>query len=329
MNLKALSNYNNDTDTRFGDCILVYDESTLVVYDCGHQKHAENVMHFLEENPTINSVNIVVSHNDSDHTAGVCDLIEALAAGKQYYVKIYTHQLLKYADDILEIINDGRRTHDSVKKAILDEFDNIKAIIDKAQENNFDTIEALVKTAVGPCEIVGPTADEFIQTAAKAIDDRESNKIGAGHIEETVMNAASIQLKGTIDISEKMLLCGDATPDFIKDISKYDIIQLPHHGKLENAQDIFDKLNGDSYKKKYLISDNTGSGETSGGSDKLVQYIKEEKYNQDLFFNTKNGPVSLNTSKETKSTGDPVNTNKERRYLGDLDCIKENFEKRG
>lgn len=34
MKLKALSHYDEDTDTRFGDCILLYDSSTLIVYDC-------------------------------------------------------------------------------------------------------------------------------------------------------------------------------------------------------------------------------------------------------------------------------------------------------
>ena len=32
MKLKALSHYDNDMDTRFGDCILLYGETSLVVY---------------------------------------------------------------------------------------------------------------------------------------------------------------------------------------------------------------------------------------------------------------------------------------------------------
>ena len=32
MKLKALSHYDEDTDTRFGDCILLYNSSTLIVY---------------------------------------------------------------------------------------------------------------------------------------------------------------------------------------------------------------------------------------------------------------------------------------------------------
>ena len=43
MKLRALSSYNGDLNTRFGDCILIYGDSNLVVYDCGHIDHAKEV----------------------------------------------------------------------------------------------------------------------------------------------------------------------------------------------------------------------------------------------------------------------------------------------
>lgn len=75
MKLKALSNYDGDKSTRFGDCILIYDLTSMIVYDCGHGKHAEYVESFLQKNATITSVSIVVSHNDSDHTNGVMFIV--------------------------------------------------------------------------------------------------------------------------------------------------------------------------------------------------------------------------------------------------------------
>lgn len=33
MKLKALSNYDGDKSTRFGDCILIYDLTSMIVYD--------------------------------------------------------------------------------------------------------------------------------------------------------------------------------------------------------------------------------------------------------------------------------------------------------
>ena len=78
MKLKALSHYNGDMDTRFGDCILLYDSTSLVVYDCGHAQHAQEIEDFLCENALISKVHIVISHNDSDHTDGIEKLMEYL-----------------------------------------------------------------------------------------------------------------------------------------------------------------------------------------------------------------------------------------------------------
>ena len=73
-------------------------------------------------------------------------------------------------------------------------------------------------------------------------------------------------------------------------LDNYQIIQLPHHGQLNDAQAIFDSLR-DPYAIDYLISDNTGSGETSGGSADLVEYMKEWKYKP--AYNTQNGVVNI------------------------------------
>jgi hypothetical protein len=291
MKLKALSHYNGDLDTRFGDCILVYDITSLIVFDCGHEEHAEAVKEFLRSHPSIYQIHIVVSHNDSDHTDGVCGLLEWLNIRGMYSVNVYSHQYLKHVDSILDKIDDGRRNRESLKNALLAEFDNIKTIIETAQAYGFSANEALKETIVGICTIVGPTVDEFTDVAAKAVDSRESDKIGEGHAEETVMNAASIQLVCKLDNAANILLCGDASPDYLHNLNNYSIIQLPHHGQLDDAQAIFEKLGGNSYIKNYLISDNTGSGANSGGSDELVQYMKDENYSP--AFNTKNAPVDI------------------------------------
>lgn len=104
------------------------------------------------------------------------------------------------------------------------------------------------------------------------------------------MNAASVQLMCKLDNAQTILLCGDASPSYLHNLDSYSIIQLPHHGQLDNAQKIFEKLK-DPYNKTYLISDNTGSGATSGGSDKLVQYMKDERYSPAQ--NTKVGVVII------------------------------------
>lgn len=310
MKLRALSNYNGDTDTRFGDCILIYDNSTLVVYDCGHEKHADEVKSFLQKNCLIKRIHIVISHNDSDHTDGVIDFLDYLYE-KGYTVTLYTSLYLKNTKDVLDILDDGRRTPKATREHILEIFDKICDIVQKAEEYHFSVVNAEVNTFVSNGTIVGPKVDEFAGVVAAAID---ANNAGAKIDGETVMNAASVQLKIKLENAQTVLLCGDATPEYLHNLNAYDVIQLPHHGKLESAQVIFNKLS-DPYCKTYLVSDNTGSGATSGGSDKLVEYMKEENFT--AAQNTKNGVVniSLNVGGYTGRTSSKGGVR-----LGEVDC---------
>jgi predicted RNA methylase len=97
---------------------------------------------------------------------------------------------LKDVDKILELLDDKRRTRESTKRNILETFDKIKAIVEKAQEYNFSVANAEVNTYVGTATIVGPTVDEFAAVVAQAIEDDTVTQIEG----ETVMNAASVQL---------------------------------------------------------------------------------------------------------------------------------------
>ena len=313
MKLKALSHYNSDMDTRFGDCILLYDRCTLIVFDCGHNQHAEEVESFLSNNPSINTIYIVVSHNDCDHTNGVCPLLDWLSERTQYTVAVYTHQYLKYVDTILDKVDDRRRNRESLKKALLEEFNHIDEIIACAKKHGFSTLEAKKDISFSHCKVVGPTEDEFTDVAAKAVDNRVSDTIGTGDAAETVMNAASVQLRCTLDNKQIIFLCGDASPHYLKNLDGYDIIQLPHHGQLADAKAIFDAL-CDPYRKTFLVSDNTGSGETSGGSEKLKEFMKNERYKAAL--NTQDGVVVIPES--GFSIGHHIEPQGVR--LGEMDC---------
>lgn len=310
MKFKALSHYNRDMDTRFGDCILLYDANSLIVYDCGHNQHSETVKSFLESNPLITHIHIVISHNDSDHTNGVIDLMDYLYDNK-YNTSIYSSLYLKHTQKVLDLLDDGRRKKSATNEHILDIFDNIAKIIDKATEYSFEIIDATVDTYVSSARIVGPTEDEFVEVVAQAIKDNTVT-----HIEgETVMNAASVQLKCTLDDEKIILLCGDASPSYLHELNSYDIIQLPHHGQLNDAQTIFDKLN-DPYSKTFFISDNTGSAENSGGSVKLKSYMKEEHYKAAL--NTQDGVIELPSKSLNVNGNNHGNQMQRRMYYGDL-----------
>jgi len=286
MKLKALSHYDSDISTRYGDCILLYDASTLIVYDCGHTRHADEVETFLKSHQSIEQMKIVISHNDSDHTNGVIPLLDYLSSIKKT-VTVYSSLYLKDVDKILELLDDKRRTHESTKRHILETFDNIKAIVEKAQEYNFAVVNAVVDTSVSTASatIVGPTVDEFAAVVAQAIEDDTVTQIEG----ETVMNAASVQLSCKLANAETVLLCGDAAPSYLHELDDYDIIQLPHHGQLADAEAVFGALHNAS-DKIFLVSDNTGDGATSGGSDDLMKSaVRKGK----RIKNTNDGVVEL------------------------------------
>lgn len=295
MKLKALSHYNGDTDTRFGDCIMISNSTQLIVYDCGHDNHAEAVGNFLRNNTSVKEVHIVVSHNDSDHTDGIIPLMDYLAS-EGYETTLYTSLYLKHASEVERLLDDGRRNKKSICDHILEIFSNIAEIVEKAQEYGFSVKDAIKGVTLATAEIVGPLEDEFVEVVAKAIEEDGTGTING----ETVMNAASVQLKFTLDNQNKVLLCGDAAPQYLKNLNSYDVIQFPHHGQYKDGVEILDCLGDESYSKEYLISDNTGSGKTSGGSGELVGYMKEENYK--TAYNTLNGIVSLPIQSTASST---------------------------
>ena len=207
MRLKALSYYDGDKETRYGDCILLYSTDSLIVYDCGHARHVQEVENFLTVNSLISQVYIVVSHNDSDHTDGIIELLEYLY-NEQYTVTVYSSLYLKSTKKVLDILDDERRTLPATKERILKKFDKIRDIVEKAQKYGFAVKDATVNAKVAMGTIVGPTEDEFVEVVAQAIEDDRVTIIEG----ETVMNAASIQLKCDLEDGKVVLLCGDASP---------------------------------------------------------------------------------------------------------------------
>lgn len=286
MKLKALSHYNGDMDTRFGDCIMISSSTQMIVYDCGHKKHAMAVSDYLRDHSLIEEIHIVVSHNDSDHTDGIIPLLDYLF-DNGYKTTVYTSLYLKHVLKVEELLDDGRRNKKSICDHILELFDNIANIVEKAEEYDFPVYDATEGTYVASAVIVGPSEEEFIEVVAKAVEEDGSGTVNG----ETVMNAASIQMKITLGNQNKVLLCGDASPQFLKKLNMYDVIQFPHHGQYEDGIEILKQLGENSYHKAFLISDNTGSSDTSGGSKELVDYMKKERYKN--AYNTMHGVVTL------------------------------------
>lgn len=94
----------DDVDKNNGDCIIVDNGLELVVFDCGCEEHADRVEEYMRNNG-YDKTKVVLSHNDSDHFDGIPYMID-----KNLVSGVYTMLLLKYKDEILDLVDDGRRS---------------------------------------------------------------------------------------------------------------------------------------------------------------------------------------------------------------------------
>lgn len=253
-----------DRDCNYGDCILVDTGSEFVVYDCGCEEHAKRVQAYMRDHRYTKTV-FVLSHNDSDHFDGLNYLID-----NNLVSVVYTHLLFKYAEDILKLIDDNRRNKDSVINSIKQAFDNIASLSERIELKDIFSNTKISNEIT----IVGPDKDYALNAVSKEI-----NKCAGDTIDnETIRNAISTQLSISFSPNKKLLLTGDSSFESIKEnIVDHTAIQLPHHGKPEQAKKIFTEMDIGTI---YFVSDNTGN--SNGGSDDL-------QTRGHAVFNTKNG----------------------------------------
>lgn len=244
-----------EDDKDYGDSIIIDDNGKIILFDCGSEELANQVLEYLSKN-NIEKLDVVLSHNDSDHFDGIQTLVEAGVVNS-----ITTLLLLKYKDEIFNKIKDGRVTKDSLEKNILELYSNIKEL---SGDNLQDALEYPELTQ--NIKVVGPSESYFVDAVAKQFTPTESDNID----KSTIMNAISVQLEVNVG-KYKLLMTGDADIAAFDDkLYNYEAVQLPHHGNPEMAEAIFE-LN-DKRKKcnvLYLISDNKGKN-INGGSDKLI-----------------------------------------------------------
>ena len=252
----------------YGDCIIIDTGTELVIYDCGCEEHAKRVEEYMLTHNYTQAIGIL-SHNDSDHFKGFEYLVE-----KQLLSKMYAQLFLKHKTDIDKRLDDGRVTSKSLGDRITKDYDNIASL-----SGTVELVDAIELGEIVPgIEIVGPDKDYALSVVTKELDNREGDTIDM----ETAYNAASVQV--SVELNEcTVLLCGDASFESVKDkLNEYKVIQLPHHGKPDTAELIFNEKRFE-YDTVYLISDNTGN--TNGGSDKLNKVGKQ-------IFNTLNGDIT-------------------------------------
>ena len=241
-----------DSSKNNGDCFVIDNSKELVIYDCGCEDYANWVMDYMKEH-NYSKTKVVLSHNDDDHFKGIPVLVD-----KEKTSEITTVLLLKYVDDILDIIDDGRKNRESLKRQIKDTYDNIEQLSGHNLQDAFEHVEI----AEG-IKISGPGKDYILNAAAKGLDTTEGDTIDSS----TITNATSIHLEISVG-NKKILLTGDSSFESVmkENLKEFKVIQLPHHGNADIGENIFEETK-DDLEKQYIISDNTGN--SNGGSDKL------------------------------------------------------------
>ena len=186
---------------------------------------------------------------------------------------MYTLLLLKYKDELLDLVNDKRRTRESIGKSIEEIYNNIYSLSGKVVLRDIFT-DTCVAADVS---IPGPDKDYALSAVAKNIDSRQSDDID----KETIVNAVSTQLSVHVSEAKDLLLTGDSSFKAIEEnIKTHSAIQLPHHGKLVQAEEIFDAKDNNTI---YYVSDNTG--DSNGGSDDLMDNYPRGH----VIYNTRHG----------------------------------------
>lgn len=264
--------YEDASASNYGDCILIDTGTNLFIYDCGSIEHAKEAIKYMDDHH-YEKATLFLSHNDEDHFAGIPYLIE-----HNRISEIYTVLLLKHVNDILDKIDDKRKTRESTKNEILDTYNNIAQLSGCNLRDIYDDDFYLSDEI----SIIGPSYQYMVDTVAKRLDGREGNTVDG----ETAVNATSVQLSVKFN-SHNILLCGDSSFNAIESVVRdHDIVQLPHHGKSKQAEQIFRKK-WDQNEAQYLVSDNTGN--SNGGSDDLDTQGH-------IVHNTKRGDIKIDSA---------------------------------
>ena len=129
-------------DANNGDCFIIDNGQELVLYDCGCEEYAQYVMKYMDEDG-YEKVKVVLSHNDDDHFKGIPILVEN---GK--VSEITTVLLLKYVDELIDIIDDGRKNRESIKRQITEIYDNIYEILTRNKINYNISLDEIRKAAL-------------------------------------------------------------------------------------------------------------------------------------------------------------------------------------
>ena len=189
--------------------------------------------------------------------------------GIDQVVGVLSHNDKDHFDGFLTLINNGKI--DCIYSNIYELSGYLKDIY---EEDN----RLLSSELIEGVKILSPDYNYAIKTIARAVKNSEPDSIDG----DSVLNAASVCLK-IYDDNNNMLLTGDSTFENIEShLSNLDYIQLPHHGRANQLDDILKYYDDNEEDPMYLVSDNTG--ESNGGIDaRKIMYRRHKNTRKEEF----------------------------------------------
>jgi len=258
-------------------CLRWYSEQAgryiVAVYDGGFKIHGEELINHLkkfyfagESDPVIDIV--ICSHSDDDHAAGLAELFDHFKV-----TNLIANRPWKFSDELFPLVDDGRKTKNSVEKELKEKYSSIAHLEEKAIAAGTDIYDGLTSLSFNgyysPLKILSPTKEMYLQliaessktpykaeslsesvvqkyfTSIRKIVEKWSSDTLRDDISTTAENETSIVVLGDM-ISEKFLLTGDAgiralgaAANYAErigiDLKTVSVHQIPHHGGRHNV----------------------------------------------------------------------------------------------
>lgn len=258
-------------------CLRWYSEQAgryiVVVYDGGFKIHGEALVSHLkqyyfagESDPTIDIV--ICSHSDDDHAAGLAELFDHFKV-----TNLIVNRPWEFSDELFPLVDDGRKTKNSVEKELKEKYSSIANLEEKAVKSGTNIYDGFTsisfKDIYSPLRIMSPTKEMYLQliaestktpykaesmsesvvqkmfAAVRKIVEKWSSDTLRDDVSTTAENEASIVVLGDM-VSEKFLLTGDAgiralgaaadyAESFGIDLKTVSAHQIPHHGGRHNV----------------------------------------------------------------------------------------------
>lgn len=256
-------------------CLRWYSEQAeryiVVVYDGGFKVHGEALVSHLkqfyftdETDPTIDIA--ICSHSDDDHATGLAEIFDHFKVAN-----LIVNRPCKFSDELFPLVDDGRKTKNSVEKELKEKYSSIANLEEKAVESGTNICDGFTSInfngIYSPLRILSPTKEMYLQliaessktpykaesvssvvqkifaTVRKIVEIWSSDAL-RDDVSTTAENETSIVVLGDMG-SEKFLLTGDAgiralgaAADYAEnigiDLKTVSVHQIPHHGGRHN-----------------------------------------------------------------------------------------------